>query len=236
VLILPVDLTILSVTAISIAFVHTIIGPDHYLPFIMIGRARNWTIHKTTLITLLCGIGHVIGSVLLGLLGIAFGVALGTLETVESFRGELASLLLIGFGIAYAAWGLRIGFRAGEHTHSHNHDGQAHKHTHHHLKSHVHLHGDPESITPWALLIIFVLGPCEPLIPILMYPAAEGNWWNLAWVTLAFGITTIATMTIIVIFVHRGLLKIRLGPIEKYLHAIAGLIIAISGLAIILFE
>ena len=230
------DLTILTITAISIGFIHTLIGPDHYLPFIMIGRARNWTVQKTALITLLCGFGHVLGSIFLGILGILAGFALGSLEIAESFRGELASLLLIGFGIAYATWGLRIGYRAGKHTHSHDHDGEVHKHTHHHLKSHSHVHGDPQSMTPWALFIIFVLGPCEPLIPILMYPAAEGSWWNLVWVSLAFGMTTIATMTAIVTILFLGLLHINFGPIEKYMHAIAGVIIAISGLAILIFE
>ena len=230
------DLTILVVTAISIGFIHTIIGPDHYLPFIMIARAREWTFRKTTVITLLCGIGHVLGSVILGFVGIAFGFTLGSLETVESFRGELASLLLIGFGIAYATWGLRIGIRAGEHSHKHDHEGKLHEHTHNHLKSHAHLHGNPESITPWALFIIFILGPCEPLIPILMYPAVEGSWWNLLLVILAFGVTTIFTMTVVVAMAQRGLLHIQLGSLEKYVHALAGLIIAVSGLAILIFE
>jgi len=202
----------------------------------MISRARDWTIPKTTLITVICGIGHVLGSVLLGILGIVLGITLGLLENIESFRAELASLLLIGFGVAYCAWGLRIGLRAKEHTHKHNHKDQFHEHTHHHLKSHVHLHGNPESITPWALFIIFVLGPCEPLIPILMYPAAEGSWWNLVWVILAFGFTTVITMIVLVTIALRGLLHVHLGPVEKYVHAFAGLIIAISGLVILFFE
>lgn len=226
------ELNILIWTAISIGFIHTVIGPDHYLPFIMIGRAREWSLTKILWITVLCGIGHVLGSVILGVFGVILGVSVGLLENVESVRGDLASWLLIGFGIAYAAWGLRIGLRAKEHAHEHHHDGHDHEHTHHHLGSHAHIHGNPKSVTPWALFIIFVLGPCEPLIPILMYPAAQGSWINLLWVTLAFGITTIATMTVVVVIISKGLINIKLGFLENYTHAIAGLIIALAGLSI----
>ena len=227
------ELNILIWTAISIGFVHTIIGPDHYLPFIIIGKARNWSIIKTTWVTILCGIGHVVGSVLLGVVGVLLGVSVGLLENVESIRGDLASWLLIGFGIAYAAWGIRIGLRAAEHTHDHTHnDDGHHHHSHHHLGSHAHLHGNPKSVTPWALFIIFVLGPCEPLIPILMYPAAQGSWMDLTWVTLAFGFTTIITMTFVVFVISKGLVNINLGFLEKYTQAIAGLIIALAGLSI----
>ena len=69
------DFYILVTTALSIGFIHTLIGPDHYLPFIMIGRARNWSVAKTMRITIYCGIGHVIGSAALGVVGIGFGIA-----------------------------------------------------------------------------------------------------------------------------------------------------------------
>ncbi len=229
------ELNILYFTAASIAFIHTLIGPDHYLPFIMISRARSWSYQKTIFVTFLCGIGHVLGSVVLGFVGIIFGVAVGMLDKIETFRGDFASWLLIGFGVAYAAWGLRIGLRAKTHVHEHEHEDETHLHSHHHLGSHTHIHGNVKSITPWTLFIIFVLGPCEPLIPVLMYPASQGDWWTLAGVTLVFGTITITTMTIIVMISYKGLVNLRLGFLEKYAHALAGLIIAMSGIAIKLF-
>ncbi len=226
------DIQILIATAASIGFFHTIIGPDHYLPFILMRRSRNWSFHKTVWVTTVCGIGHVLGSVILGFVGISLGLAVGFLESVEALRGDIASWLLIGFGTAYAVWGIRIGLRAGEHTHDHDHNGDYHHHSHHHLSHHTHLHGDPKKITPWALFIIFVLGPCEPLIPLLMYPAAQGSWWQVGLVTLSFGLTTVITMVLVVIFASKGMIHLRLGKFEKYTHALAGLIIALSGLSI----
>ena len=45
------ELILLLVTAISLAFVHTLAGPDHYLPFIVISKARNWSLAKCISIT-----------------------------------------------------------------------------------------------------------------------------------------------------------------------------------------
>lgn len=229
------ELTILLTTAFSIGFVHTVIGPDHYLPFIVIGRARRWSLRKILFITVLCGIGHVLSSVVLGLIGVASGLAVGLLEGVESARGNIASWLLIGIGLAYGLWGLRVSWRQREHTHTHGTGDHVHTHSHSHLNQHALIEGNPNSITPWALFIVFVLGPCEPLIPILMYPAAAGHWSNLMWVTLAFGVTTISTMTVIVAIAAKGLMTFRLGFMETYAHALAGGIIVMSGLAIKFF-
>lgn len=168
-------------------------------------------------------------------MGIAFGFAINPLEGIEAIRGELASWLLIGFGVAYAVWGLRLGLRASEHTHDHDHDSGGHHHSHHHLGAHTHLHGDTRSYTPWVLFIVFVLGPCEPLIPILMYPAAKGNWMDVLLVSLVFGVTTILTMLGVVTGTSLGVMSVKLDFMERYIHAPAGLIIAISGLSIKIF-
>ena len=57
--------------AVSIALVHTVVGPAHYLPFAVMARARRWSAARMISVTVACGLGHVIGSGLLGLVGIA---------------------------------------------------------------------------------------------------------------------------------------------------------------------
>lgn len=233
------ELTILSLTAISIAFIHTLLGPDHYLPFIAIARAKKWSILKTSLITLFCGIGHVASSLILGIIGISFGIVITKLEFIESFRGDIAAWCLITFGLIYAIYGMRNAMRKKPHKHWHFHtNGTKHFHHHtHHASDHVHIHENQEkkSLTPWALFIIFILGPCEPLIPLLMYPAAkESILWSF-WIALIFGIVTIATMLSLVLISLAGASFISLNPLEKYSHSIAGITICLSGLAIQLF-
>jgi nickel/cobalt exporter len=58
------ELGILLATAATIGFVHIITGPDHYLPFTVLAKARNWEISKTLWITFWRGVGHVLGSVM----------------------------------------------------------------------------------------------------------------------------------------------------------------------------
>ena len=74
------ELVILIISAASIAFVHTLLGPDHYVPFIAMAKARGWSLPKTLRVVLLCGSGHLVGSVALGILGIVAGIELTWLE------------------------------------------------------------------------------------------------------------------------------------------------------------
>jgi nickel/cobalt transporter (NicO) family protein len=128
------NLTTLTITAASLAFIHTVLGPDHYLPFIVMSRARKWTIYKTSWITLLSGFGHVISSILLGTIGIGVGIALHKLEFLESVRGDLAAWLFVLFGLAYMTWGIYRAVKNKPHKHIHHHgNGTVHVHEHHFL-------------------------------------------------------------------------------------------------------
>ena len=119
----------------------------------------------------------------------------------------IAGWALIAFGLMYFAWGLR---KAG--------------------RSHVHEH--ESSITPWALFIVFLLGPCEALIPLFMYPAAQQNVALVIAVATVFGVVTLLTMLAGVAITTAGLDRLRLPPIRRYSHAIAGGSIALCGSAI----
>ena len=83
------ELTVLCATAATVGIVHTVLGPDHYLPFVAMAQARGWSTAKTATITGVCGIGHVLGSVVLGFFGIAFEKGLAY------FRQKLVSVVLV---------------------------------------------------------------------------------------------------------------------------------------------
>ncbi len=229
------ELLILVTAAASIGFFHTLLGPDHYLPFIVMSRSGKWSLRKTALVTVLCGIGHVLSSVLLGVFGVALGIAVSKLEAVESFRGGIAAWALIAFGLVYFVWGMRRALRHKSHKHLHIHEGDInHVHTHAHTRKHMHVHEekDAKSITPWVLFTIFVLGPCEPLIPMLMYPAAKNSLTGLLLVTGIFGVITILTMLGIVLVSTFGVNIVPTARLERYTHAIAGATIFLCGMAI----
>ncbi len=236
------DITILLFTAASIGIIHTLTGPDHYLPFIVMSKAKNWSMVKTLWITFLCGIGHVGSSIAIGAIGIALGLGVNKLEYFESFRGNLAAWAFIFFGFVYFLWGFWKVAKGKPHKHIHlNKQGKicVHDHDHKHqlkdvtINNHPHEQKKTTSLTPWVLFSIFVLGPCEPLIPMLMYPAAKTN---IGWVILVaaiFSIGTISTMMVVVALTMRGINFLPMKVFEKYMHAVAGATICLSGCAIV---
>jgi nickel/cobalt transporter (NicO) family protein len=228
-----VSLQILLGTAATIAVVHTLIGIDHSLPFVAIGRARGWTLRKTLVVTAACGGAHVLSSVLLGMLGIAMGIAAGKLEFLQELRGQFAAWMLIGFGLAYMVYaGVKL-WRGAVHSHVHVHeDGVVHDHGHSHEgAAHLHPHGEG-SMTVWALFLIFAFGPCEALIPLLMAPAWGEHWLWVLGVISVFGALTVVTMMGAVAVGFIGLSLAGSRGLDRYANVLAGAAIAASGLAI----
>jgi nickel/cobalt exporter len=229
------QLTMLLWSAASIGLIHTLLGPDHYIPFVAMARAGHWSKGKTLAVTAACGIGHVLGSVVLGLLGIALGWAVGGMEAVEALRGDWAAWALITLGLVYAVWGIRRGILNRPHRHRHAHaDGSMHEHDHTHRREHAHPHaeGATSAFSPWALFVIFVLGPCEALIPLLIVPASTHSWWGLALVLVVFGVVTVATMTAVTIALLYGLNLLPVSQLERWSHALAGFALFACGGAI----
>jgi hypothetical protein len=198
----------LLVSAAGIAFTHTLMGPDHYLPFVAVGIERRWRWRQLMLVTLLCGGVHLVGSVLLGALGIALQAELKKLVTIESIRGDLAAWLLLSAGLVYLAWGIR---QAG--------------------RQRIHRHGGvrPE----WLVCLVFILGPCEPLIPLLMYPAATASVTGIIAVTLVFGMTTVITMLLAVSLSFASLRTLRFQGLQRYGHALSGATLSACGASIL---
>jgi sulfite exporter TauE/SafE len=204
------SLSVLLISTFTIAAVHTL-APDHWVPFVSIGRAQKWSKTKLTWVTLVCGIGHVGSSIVIGAVGLVLGFSLSSLESIESQRAQVAGLLLVGFGLAYAIWGIK------------------------HVRQHKHSNIDPKrSVTIWTIIAIFVLGPCEPLIP-LMFVSAAHSWMAVWLVSLVFGLVTIVMMIGQALLAYLGISLVRLRKIEHYSHAVAGGVIAATGGVVMLF-
>lgn len=200
----------LIVATLSVAFFHSL-APDHWLPFVVIGKANKWSHRKLLLVSFVSGIGHVGSSVVLGATGIALGIVT-TMVTVESSRARLAVFLLIGFGIVYMLVGLR------------------HARHHHHIDSAALTR---KTVTLWTLFALFVLGPCEPLIP-LMFLATTHGFPTVLLVTVLFSIITILMMVAQSLLGFMGIQLVKHDVAERYSHALAGVVIAFTGIFILL--
>ena len=223
---------ILLSTSISIAVIHTLIGPDHYIPFISLSRANNWTVKKTIFVVLLCGSGHIFGSVVLGFAGIALAAGVTSLVNIEDIRGTIAAYVLIAFGLIYMIYGIRNSIKNKTHTHT-GIDGQTVTHSHIY-SGEDHQHNSKKKNVFWGLFIFFVLGPCEPLIPLIMYPAAKMNIFTLVLVTVSFSVFTIGVMLLMTLSGLKGFQLIKTKKLERYAHAMAGCVIMLCGICVLL--
>jgi nickel/cobalt exporter len=216
----------------SVALIHTVIGVDHYIPFIALGKAEGWSLRKVLSWTGICGLAHVLSSVLLALVAAGLGWATGRVEWVQQLRGDAAAYLLIGLGSLYVAYDLLFRRR---HVHTHVHyDGTVHVHPHGHSEGAEHVHDDtPHALNHrrslWAMFIIFALGPCEPLVPLVLGAAVEHDIVGLIAVVGLFSLVTVGTMLAMVTVGYLGLGVLRTGPIERFAHALAGLAVVVSG-------
>jgi sulfite exporter TauE/SafE len=226
------ELSVLLGAAITVACLHTAVGPDHYLPFIALSRSRGWSLWKTVFWTIVCGCGHVWSSVALGLGGAALGWSLSKIRGLENVRGGMAAWAMLGFGLIYGIWGL---IRAGQ-DRRHKHfdvyeDGSVYVYEHSHGE--VVRPRDRHKVTPWVLLIVFALGPCEPMIPLLFFPAAQHSWLGMGTLILVYTVFTLATMTLMVLSGYFGLRFLRTDSLERYIHALGGLTLFLCGVGMV---
>ena len=83
----------------------------------------------------------------------------------------------------------------------------------------------------------FVLGPCEPLIPLMMLPAVNESVIGVIGVIVIFFLVTLITMLGVVIIGFNGLNRARFDVISRYGSTLTGgSIIAACGLLVIIFE
>lgn len=202
--------SIILFSAAALGFIHTLVGPDHYLPLIAIAKSRRWSLLKTFFITFCCGLGHILSAALLGITATLIGLTLDKITFIEHWRGNFASWLLIGLGAAYLGWSI---FRLKQHKHQN-------------------ISSSKKDIAIWILILVFLLGPCEPLIPIMFYAALQGSIWYVLIISALFGIVTIATMITVVTLAVFGAKLIKFSFLEKYGHVLAGTIICFSGFAV----
>jgi hypothetical protein len=225
----------LSITVISIASIHTITGPDHYLPFIALSKSRGWSISKTTFWTICCGTGHVFSSVLLGLIGASIGWSLSKLTWIEFIRGGAAGWALLLFGVIYFIWGLVRAYQNRAHKHFDMKDDGAlyvFEHNHNDLSPTVERH----KVTPYVMFVIFFLGPSEPMIPLLFAPAINNSLIDILSLILIYTSATIVTMSFMVTLGYYGFHFLKMDRLERYTHAMGGLAILICGIGMVFME
>jgi sulfite exporter TauE/SafE len=229
---MPADLQILLITAISIAFLHTITGPDHYLPFVALSKSRGWSVSKTIFWTIFCGCGHVWSSVLLGLGGAAIGWSISQVNWLENVRGGIAGWSLIAFGLVYCIWGIVRTNNNKLHKHFDvNSDGSVY--VYEHKDTQVVAPKERHRVTPWVMFIVFLLGPCEPMIPLLSFPGAQRSLAGMVMLIVVYTLITLSTMLLMVLGGYYGFSILKLNKLQQYIHPLSGLTILLCGTSMV---
>lgn len=225
-------------TAFVTGVLHTLI-PDHWLPFVLIGRARNWSGERTAFVSGCSALLHVGLSVLLGLF--ALGIGLTVTQVVGETLERGGALAVIAFGLAYAFWSWRKG--------GHFHPGGSLLHPHDEACSgeegdanpkHLHYHADGELIAraKWSdlgLAAIVGLNPCVLMLPIFLSAARLGGE-TIALAAVAYSAPTVALVVGLSVAGVCWRSQIRLPGPARYMESGSGLLIAALGVAMLLFH
>lgn len=200
----------LAATGFSVAVMHAAI-PTHWLPFVMIGRARGWSRRQILGAVALAGGGHVLATTVLGIALARFGVELHE-SFEEAFHWGVAGIL-----IALGAW---LAFRAP------------------HGRACNHCRGDkliPEATDRaalWGLFAALTLSPCELFLPIYLTAAPYG-WTGIACLSLVLAVATLGGMLTLTALTIFGVDRLRQRWLAQLDQRIAGAALCVLGIATI---
>ncbi len=236
------DTALLSITltGFTVAILHAVI-PTHWVPFVLVGKARGWSRGRTVAITAAAGSGHVLMTTLIGFLIAWAGFELE--ESLEHLFPFLIAGVLAGVG-GYFAWRQWQGKGI---CHHHPPGGQhqpsedcGHDHDHGHSHWDEELADSPlmESRKgDWAamggLFSMVTLSPCEGFLPIYL-SGVQFGWPGFLLLSGILAVGTIASMTLLTWLTLLGSKRFELARFEKYeAGLLAGLFFVLAAISVL---
>lgn len=224
---------VLVAAGAGVAFIHAVL-PDHWMPIAVVARAERWSWARTARISLITAVGHVLGSVGLGLAVMFIGAELNTVARVE---GLAVGIVLIVTGVGYYLWSRRrrgLGHEAA-HDSGFGEPGHPHPHSHFHPHPHPHPHrGRPAGRRNWGAAVLIPLGiaasPDIAILPVLLAASTIGLMLSVA-VLLVFTGVTLAAMVGLTMAAAGGGQRLNWPWLEKNADAVTAAILVAVGLA-----
>lgn len=231
----PATLALLS-TAAATGVLHTLI-PDHWLPFVLIGRARGWSVSTVAFASGVAGVIHAVLSVSLG--AVALSIGLAAVELAGHTLEGVGAALLVLFGLGYALWAWTKGGHfhpGGSLLHSGDPGGNCDGHEGPGHPEHLHYHADEGWIRPgragWGALglaVIVGLNPCVLILPIMLAGLRLGPA-TLSLVAIAYTLPTLGLMVGLSVLGVKIGWPVRLPVAARHAEMSSGLLIALLGL------
>jgi nickel/cobalt transporter (NicO) family protein len=220
--------TAIAATGFGVAFLHAAI-PTHWLPFVLVGRARNWSRAKTMSVTLLAGTGHVLLTSVLGLVIAWCGHQLDG-ELAHAFPW-LASALLLAVGAYY--WHRQF-HRTGACRHPFPHAAHPHAAPHGARDSRTTLRRDDWTAIG-GLLLMLTLSPCEGFLAVYLAGLPFG-WDGYIVLSATLALATLPGMLVLTYLAMRGAEGIKLPRLHHYDAGVLGTIFSLLGVFMLMAE
>jgi cadmium resistance protein CadD (predicted permease) len=190
-----------------VALLHAAL-PTHWLPFVLVGRAHAWSARRVLSVAALAGAGHVLFTLLLGLVLLSAGIA------VQPRMGALFSravgVVILAVGLFYL---LRYALKPG------------------------HAHADPsarlttrsDAAAVIGLVAMLTFSPGEAFLPLYVVNVQFG-WLGFALLSLVLTIGTFVAMLGLTGLCLAGADRLRLERLGRYEAAVIG--VALCGLGL----
>lgn len=206
-------MTVLVMSAAFVGLVHSL-SPGHWLPVVMMTKARRWPVSTAMLGAFVAASGHIILSVALGLL--ASEVEAKVLMRQESNIERYSGLVLLAFGTIYA-W---VAYRRHGHCVGHSHHGP-----------------EVPKKTKGPFMFLFSVGfsPCVAALPVFAAAALHGSA-PLFLSVAAFSVGVLAALMGATALVSLGMWKLDHPILEHYGDVITGVAVALLGVFFFFLE
>ena len=195
-----------------VGFIHSL-SPAHWIPVTVVARKRSWSPTQSVVGALVVASGHVSLSVGIGL--VVVGLGAGWIQSHEEAIERYWGIALVVLGLAYALYAYRKHGRCIGHTH----------------------HGPSyeSNQKPYAFLFMTGFSPCLAALPIFTAAMVYGH--SAVVLTLgAFSVGVVVALAGAVWLVAHGFKKLDHPFLEHYADVLAGLGVAVAGVALILMS
>jgi ABC-type nickel/cobalt efflux system permease component RcnA len=216
-------------TGFVVAFAHAAL-PTHWLPFVLAARGQGWSRGRALTITALAGAGHILFTIVLGVLLVALGLQ------ISRAAGEIFPLIAGGLLIVIGLFYLYRQVRGLHHSHGHHHHGHGHGHDHdetHDAPPPAGRRADRAVIV--SLLALLTFSPCEGFLPVYLSGIAYG-WLGFLALSLVLATATLAGMVILTWITLAGFQRLRLHALERVENGVLGAMLCLLGIALVWIE
>ena len=200
-----------ALTAAMVGLIHSL-APGHWLPVVMVARARKWGLKASIIGAIVASLGHILLSLILAIVAISAGEMI--LHERAEWIEHYASLGLVIFGLGYAIWAYRT------------HRTCAHEHSH---------HGPAirRKQSPYLFLFLAGLSPCVAAFPVFVTAATHGvPSLGLSMGMFAGGVVLALTATTLVAVAGVKRIQFDHPILEHHADTITGLSVACLGIVL----